>query len=108
MKVIGGSFGTNGNADADDEYIYITASRTAKISRSEVERINTEMRKDSKFGVIGFILGAVILGTIFAMIVPVVGIIIGVALAFIGSRYSVKKYYAEITFKDGSLSLIHI
>ena len=73
MDVIGGSFGTSGTADFDGEYIRISAARTEKVSVADVANITTSVDKNQKFGVIGFIIGAIVLAIIFGAFIPIVG-----------------------------------
>ena len=101
MRIKGGSFGIEGNAHISrDNYLVIEAATESIYSPEQITTVNASSEKTSKFGVIGFILGAVILSILFGMFLNIIGVVIGIILAFVGSKYSKEIHYADVTFND--------
>jgi hypothetical protein len=102
MKIIGGNFGTSGHvAVTEDGTVKIKSSRSKDYSRLEIATVSAETTKDRKFGVIGAILGAILFSVLLAPFLGVLGVIIALAVAVLGSFYSKKKHTGQIQFKDG-------
>ncbi|MDV5861401.1 hypothetical protein QM298_10825 [Pseudomonas mendocina] len=101
MKIIGGSFGIKGSAYFAGESLVIESAQKAEYRRDAVERVNARVDAERKFGLIGALIGAVVLGALGTMFLGIFGAVIGVAVAIGGSFYSAKKNIAEVSFTDG-------
>jgi len=106
MKIVGGSFGVRGSAFVAKGRLHIEGSTEAAYRPEELSKINTRVDAVRKFGVIGAIVGAVVLGAVGWALLAIFGAIIGVALAIAGSFYTRKKNIAEVTFEDGATLIL--
>ena len=107
MRIAGGSFGVGGTARIDEENrLVVSGVRHADFSGSEMVSAIARTDKEKKFGCLGFVLGALILGTVFGYFLSVLGVVIGVGLAAAGSFYTNTTNLVDIVFSSGeALSL---
>lgn len=102
MKIISGTFGVKGDAFiSKDRRLVVNAAKKAIYSNNQITSINTNIEKEKKFAVVGFILGIIlfvpIVGLIFGPIGAVVMLIILVVLGF----YNDEKNIVDVCFSDG-------
>lgn len=101
MKVIGGSFGVTGSASIGSGYLHIHAAQVVQIDLDDIASKEMRMLADKKFGVLGFFFGAIILSGILFYLLNVLGVVLAVIVAFMGSYYTKKSYIVDVAFKDG-------
>lgn len=101
MKIVGGQFGVSGSASLNEKDLTIKGAKRGVYTCDQVRAVNTEVVKEKKFGITGFILGAIVLGVLFAALFGFLGAIIGIALSVVGSFYSKKHHFADVQFADG-------
>lgn len=102
VKITGGSFGTDGHLVVTPyKTVKIEGSRNAAYANNQIDSIDAREVREKKFGVIGFILGAIILSVVLAPFLGLLGVIVGVVAAAMGSFHSKARQTAEIRFDDG-------
>lgn len=101
MKVIGGSFGVTGQASIGGGYLHIHAAQSVQIDLDDIASKEMRMLADKKFGIFGFFFGAIILSAILFFILSVLGVVLAVIVAFMGSYYTKKSYIVDMVFKNG-------
>lgn len=101
MKVIGGSFGLKGSAYIAGPRLIVEAAQKASYSPEQVSGVVSRTEKERKFGILGALAGAVLLGALGTMFLGIAGAVIGIAVAIAGSFYSTKKNIVEVSFVDG-------
>jgi len=101
MKVVGGSFGVSGQATVGGGYLSIQGAQVAQMDLDDIASKEMRVQADKKFGVLGFFFGAIILSAILFFILNVLGVVLAVIVAFMGSYYTKKIYTVDVTFKDG-------
>lgn len=107
MKIIGGSFGASGSLKiAGNNQIHIKSAQNATYPQDQIASISANTSKESKFGALGFIVGAIVLGSIGLALGGVIGLIIGILLSLAGSFYSKQTHGAVITFTDHKTTII--
>lgn len=102
MKIISGTFGVKGDAFiSKDRRLVVNAAKKAIYSNNQITSINTNVEKEKKFAVVGFVLGFIIfvpiIGFIFGPIGALVMLIILVVLGF----YNDEKNIVDVCFSDG-------
>ena len=102
MKIISGTFGVKGDAFiSKDRRLVVNAAKKAIYSNNQITSINTNVEKEKKFAVVGFVLGIIIfvpiIGFIFGPIGALVMLIILVVLGF----YNDEKNIVDVCFSDG-------
>jgi hypothetical protein len=97
MKIVKGSFGTSGKASIKSDTLLVGKF---SYNKDDISSINAEVIKESHFGTVGFVFGAAILGIIGFFILAILGAVIGVVLAFVGSKYSTSEHVVALTFND--------
>ena len=102
MKIISGTFGVKGDAFiSKDRRLVVNAAKKAIYSNNQITSINTNIEKEKKFAVVGFVLGIIIfvpiIGFIFGPIGALVMLIILVVLGF----YNDEKNIVDVCFSDG-------
>jgi len=102
MKIIGGSFGNRGSAYIADKQLVVEGARKAYYEPPQVQRVQTRIDAERRFGLIGAVVAGFILAVVGWFILAIFGALIGVAIAVAGSFYTSKKNIAELTFTDGS------
>lgn len=102
MKITGGSFGINGNANLYNGELQINGIKKSKYQSNQILRINTDSKKEKNFGIIGFIIGLIILPALFFYLIGFIGAIIAIAICIAGSFYNETTNSAEIIFMDGN------
>lgn len=104
MKVTGGSFGV-GKAYFKNAHLIINAAKQAKFTINDIESSNILESKSKKFGMLGFVLGAlflvVISSTFLTTVFGMLMIVLAIAVLIMDSFYTEKEYSAEVTFKTG-------
>ncbi len=107
MKIAGGSFGVSGSAHISrDNMLVIEGAQRGVYSPEQILSVSANVAKEKKFGVFGFIVGAIFLGVVLGLVLNVIGVVIGIAVAAAGSFYSEKSNFVEVKFQDGkSVSL---
>ncbi len=101
MKVIGGSFGLKGSAYIAGPRLIVEAAQKASYSPEQVSGVVSRTEKERKFGIMGAVAGAVLLGALGTMFLGVAGAVIGIVVAIAGSFYSSTRNVCEVTFSDG-------
>lgn len=102
MKIISGTFGVKDDAFiSKDRRLVVNAAKKAIYSNNQITSINTNIEKEKKFAVVGFVLGIIIfvpiIGFIFGPIGALVMLIILVVLGF----YNDEKNIVDVCFSDG-------
>lgn len=107
MKIVGGSFGVDGKAFIDKtEQLVVHGAKQRSFAGAEIASVETRIDKQKKFGVVGFVIGAILLAAILGAFLSMLGVVLGIAFAAAGSFYSSKTNLAEIRFTSGdSVSL---
>ncbi|WP_444893423.1 hypothetical protein ACJJIE_02490 [Microbulbifer sp. TRSA001] len=101
MKIISGSFGVEGSAYISrDNYLVVEGASKVIYSPDKIKSVSSQKVKEKKFGLFGFLLGAIILSIVLGMIVGFIGVGIAVVLAYLGSFYSDSKNNVEVKFLD--------
>ena len=107
MKVIGGSFGANGKAVVvQGEAVAISSTLKAEYPFGDVERFSAEEEKQRKFGALGCIVGAILLAFILTPFLGLLGLILAVVVAVVGSFYTKTENLARLDFVDGRQVLL--
>lgn len=101
MKIIGGSFGASGKARFAGKYLEVLGDRKKDYVSSDVTSVDVRQEKERQFGFFGALIGAVVFGFFASLFLGLVGWLIGIAFAILGSFYQQKKYLAELEFSDG-------
>lgn len=101
MKILGGNFGLSGSAfiSRDQKLVIEGASKCIYIPE-EISSVSVNVSKEKKFGIFGFLVGAIILSIVLGMFLNVVGVLIAIVIAIAGSFYSESKNVVEVKFKD--------
>lgn len=102
MKIIGGSFGLKGKARFAGSTLEVIGTKKADYRGADITALSFRTEGQKKFGLIGAIIGAVVLGFIAGLFLGPIGWLIGIVLAIAGSFYSTKKHYADLEFSDGA------
>jgi hypothetical protein len=101
MKIIGGNFGIKGSAFLSrDNKLVVEGAQRAVYSPDQVLSVSANVTKEKKFGILGFIAGAIILSIILGLILNVLGVVIALIIATAGSFYSEKSNIVEVRFAD--------
>ena len=101
MKIIGGNFGVKGSARISQaNELVINGTPDATYAKEQVSAVSGHVNKETKFGILGFLLGFIILAVMLGLLFNVIGVVIALVLAIAGSFYSVKKNIIEIQFSD--------
>jgi len=104
MKIIGGNFGVSGSAHISrDNKLVVDGAQQGIYSPDQVASVSASVTKEKKFGILGFIVGAIFLSIVLAIFLNVLGIVIGVVVAAAGSFYSEKNNLVEIKFSDNKV-----
>lgn len=102
MRIAGGTFGSSGSVKISSlDEIVINGAVSASKGWGEIARVESSTRKERGFGTIGFLLGAPILCFAGWYLGRGVGVLIGFALAVMGSFYGKSVRVAEVDFKGG-------
>lgn len=68
MKIIGGNFGVKGSAFISrDKKLVIEGAQKAIYSPQQVLSVSANVTKEKKFGILGFIVGAIVLSIILGL-----------------------------------------
>ena len=106
MKIIGGSFGVSGKARFAGKYLEVLGDKRADYKGKDVASVSVRQEVERKFGFVGAIIGAVLIGYLGSMALGAIGWVAGVAFAILGSFYRTKRHFADMEFADGlSLTL---
>ena len=101
MKIIGGSFGIEGSTYIGGvKNLVIMGAQKAEYSQEQIQSVTANVTKEKKFGILRFIVGAIILGIVFGIFLNILGVVIGIVIAIAGSFYSKKKNLVEVRFID--------
>ncbi|MDM8350881.1 hypothetical protein P8H27_18560 [Pseudomonas sp. sp1636] len=101
MKILGGNFGVNGSAFISrDQKLVIEGASKGIYDPEEISSVSANVSKEKKFGILGFLVGAIILSIVLGMFLNVVGVLIAIVIAIAGSFYSESKNVVEVKFKD--------
>ena len=103
MKITGGSFGLSGGVRVDytKGTVSISAGTFKLYEKESIEGIDLDQSAESKIGCLSVIFGLLIITPILTLLFNIFGLIAGVILTVVGSKYTVKKNTATIRFKDG-------
>ena len=102
MKVIGGNFGLKGGAFISrDKRLIIESDKKAQYGPEDITSLEASTHKEKKFSILSFLVGAVILSFLLGMFLNVIGVILGIVLAVLGSYYSDSDDIVDIGFNDG-------
>ncbi|MEQ8409098.1 MAG: hypothetical protein RKH07_12565 [Gammaproteobacteria bacterium] len=102
MNLIGGNFGTKGRVKISTSgVISISGAKAARYARQDISAVRAETEQERNFGVLGFIIGAVVLTIIGLFIFGIVGAAIGFIVALMGSFHTTTTHKAQIEFNDG-------
>ncbi|MCQ4323158.1 hypothetical protein [Stutzerimonas stutzeri] len=101
MKILGGNFGVSGSAfiSRDQKLVIEGASKCIYIPE-EISSVSANVSKEKKFGIFGFLVGAIILSIVLGMFLNVAGVLLAIVIAIAGSFYSESKNVVEVKFKD--------
>lgn len=104
MRVVGGSFGNKGLAffGKGANSLIIEANQSAKYPAREVIRVDTRTETDKKFGCVGFVVGALIFGTLGMFTLGPLGLIIALVVCVAFSFYTVDRNLVDVHMLDGS------
>lgn len=101
MKITGGNFGIKGSAFISrDNKLVIEGATRGTYSPEQTVSVSANTAKEKKFGVFGFIIGAIILSIILGIFLNIVGVAIAIVLAAAGSFYSTSQNIVEVKFDD--------
>ncbi len=101
MKIVGGNFGVKGSAFISrDKKLVVEGASKGIYDPEQVQSVSARVSKEKKFGIFGFLAGAVILSVILGILFNVVGVVIGLVIAIAGSFYSESNNIVEVKFKD--------
>lgn len=101
MKIQGGHFGVNGSAYISrDKKLVVEGATKGVYEPEQVQSVSANVSKEKKFGIFGFLVGAIVLGVMLGIVFNIVGVIIGIVVAIAGSFYSESKNIVEVKFKD--------
>lgn len=101
MKILGGNFGVKGSAFISRDKKLVVEGATMGIYKPEqILSVSANVSKEKKFGVFGFLVGAIILSVILGMLFNVVGVVIAIVVAIAGSFYSESQNIVEVKFND--------
>ena len=98
MKIVGGSFGIKGKAKIENGILIVAGNA---YPASQIKSASASVEKERKFGFVGFILGALLLSVVLGMLLNVLGVILAIIIATVGSFYSKKMNFVDVTFGDG-------
>jgi hypothetical protein len=101
MKIVGGNFGVKGSAFiSKDRYLVVEGVNRSIYSPAQVQSVTANVTTEKKFGVLGFIVGAVSLSVVLGLFLNALGFVLAIIIAVAGSFYSDKKNIVEIRFSD--------
>lgn len=101
MKILGGSFGVTGSAFISrDQKLVVEGASKGIYSPEEIKSVVASVTKEKKFGIFGFLVGAILLSVILGIFFNVVGVVIAIVIAIAGSFYSESKNIVDVQFKD--------
>lgn len=108
MKIIGGSFGLSGEAQVIEPgpLLRIKGARSETLRPPDIATVAARQEKVRKFGVIGFIVGALMLSAILVFLFGPVGVVVGVAISAAGSFYSRKRFFADVRTLSGDTLVV--
>ncbi len=102
MKILGGNFGVKGSAFISrDQKLVVEGALKGIYSPEEIKSVVASVTKEKKFGIFGFLVGAIFLSIILGIFFNVVGVVIAIVIAIVGSFYSESKNIVDVQFKDG-------
>lgn len=101
MKIIGGHYGVKGSVFIrKDSSLAIDGAEQVYYTPNEITSVYSSTESDRKFGVIGFLLGAIIFSSLLFFLIGPLGVFIALVLSVVGSFYTVKRHQVELTFVD--------
>ncbi|SDG67717.1 hypothetical protein SAMN05216603_1034 [Pseudomonas benzenivorans] len=101
MKILGGNFGVSGSAFISrDQKLVIEGASKGIYAPEEIRSVSANVSKEKKFGVFGFLVGAIMLSIVLGMFLNIIGVLIAIVIAIAGSFYSESKNMVEVKFKD--------
>ena len=104
MRIVGGSFGVSGRVNIEPSgALVIKGAKKMQYRHGEIKSAEARVVKQRKFGALGFVVGALLLGVLFGLFLGVLGVVIAVVFAAAGSFYSQKNNIVDIRFDDGKL-----
>lgn len=102
MKIIAGSFGVAGDAFiSKDRKLVVEGAKKKIYSFGQIQSVNTNIEKERKFAVVGFILGIVIFVPLVLVFFGGIGAMIMLLILFLGAFYSDKNNIVDVCFSDG-------
>jgi len=107
MKIIGGSYGLGGSAWlSSDKKLVVEGARGASFTADQITAMNASSSTTSKVGIGSVLIGILVLGGGGFYLFGILGLIAGLFLTFVGSRYTETAQQVQITFEDlSSLTL---
>lgn len=102
MKIIGGSFGLKGSAwISRDDHLVVKGDKEVNYPRAAIASMNARQDKERRFGWGSFLIGMLVFGVIFNLLLPGIGLLIALALSIAGSYYTTREQFVEVAFTDG-------
>jgi hypothetical protein len=102
MRIIGGSFGTRGTIKIGSHGVRIKASREATYPPGALVSVSARHERERRFAFLTFLLGLLILGTVFGLLLGPLGFLVALGLCIAGSFYGKSRYLVDMAFQDGS------
>lgn len=101
MKIVGGSFGIKGSAYVAGSVFAVEGATKKDYRSNEIASVDARVEKKRSFGIVGFIVGAVLFTIIGMMVFGFIGGLIGFILSVAGSFYTTKTNVVDVSFTDG-------
>ncbi|MCF6190671.1 MAG: hypothetical protein L3J51_09335 [Cocleimonas sp.] len=103
MRIIGGNFGIKGSVwiRNRDKRLVIEGAQESTYSPAQILSVTANVAKEKKFGILGFIIGALLLSVVLGIFLNILGVIIALVIAATGSYYTEKSNIVEVKFNDG-------
>lgn len=99
MKILGGNFGVKGSAFISrDNKLVVEGATKGIYGPDQIASVTASVSKEKKFGIFGFLVGAMILSIILGILFNIIGVVIGIVVAIAGSFYSESKNIVEVKF----------
>ncbi len=103
MKIIGGNFGLKGSVwISRDKKLVVDGIPRKAYSPSNIKQVTASQIKDKKFGFLGFIIGALVLSVILYFLFSLLGVVIAIIVATLGSFYTQTQNVIQVDFDDGN------
>ena len=102
MIITGGSFGNKGKLSITRrKSILIKAAKSTEYTADQIASFDASTEKNKQFGILSFLVGAIIFTVLGLLILSILGAIIGLVIAVFGSFYTSVIESAQLVFSDG-------